>query len=291
MSDVVDVFPELQKKDFRVLNAVERGMQHSEWVPEKEIPGLARLPEEETEYRLSRLNKLELLERNKAQYVGYRLNDTAYDSLALNAFVQRDSVTALGSIVNVGKESDIYKCRRSDREVVMKLHREGYTQFRDVNRQRAYTSDKRHLSWMYTARKAAEREHEVLTALYPDVSAPEPLDHNRHALVMELFEGLELSQSGVDKPKPVFDAVVNELSRAWSAGYVHSDMSEYNVLVSETDIRIIDWPQAVETEHPHADELLERDVGNLISYFTRKYPGIDLESRDSVVEYIRNREL
>lgn len=290
MSDVAEVFPDLQEKDFRVLNAVERGMQHSEWVPEQEIPGLARLPTEETEYRLDRLNKLELLQRNKTQYMGYRLNNTGYDSLALNTFVQRDTVTALGSIVNVGKESDIYKCKQGDKEVVMKLHREGYTQFRDVNRQRAYTSDKHHLSWMYTARKAAERENEVINALHPGVSVPKPLDHNRHALVMELFEGLELSRSEVDKPKPVFDAVVNELSRTWSLGFVHADMSEYNVLVSETDLRIIDWPQAVETDHPHADELLERDMGNLVSYFTRKYPEIELESRDSLIKHVRSGE-
>jgi RIO kinase 2 len=36
-------------------------------------------------------------------------------------------------------------------------------------------------------------------------------------------------------------------------------------------VQIIDWPQYVETTHPHADELLGRDVLNVLKYFKRKY--------------------
>jgi RIO kinase 2 len=34
---------------------------------------------------------------------------------------------------------------------------------------------------------------------------------------------------------------------------------------------IIDWPQAVDAAHPHADELLKRDLGNVLRFFQRKY--------------------
>ncbi len=54
--------------------------------------------------------------------------------------------------------------------MALKFHREGYTNFREVMKERDYTSDNHHVSWLYTARKAAEREHEALTTLYPDVS-------------------------------------------------------------------------------------------------------------------------
>jgi RIO kinase 2 len=36
---------------------------------------------------------------------------------------------------------------------------------------------------------------------------------------------------------------------------------------------VFDWPQAVPTDHENADELLERDVENVLGYFVRKYPG------------------
>ena len=53
---------------------------------------------------------------------------------------------------------------------------------------------------------------------------------------------------------------------------IHTDLSEYNVLVdTEGMVWIIDWPQYVSADHPNALELLERDIGNVVYYFKRKY--------------------
>jgi len=283
--NLVETFARLDEEDFRVLNAVERGMEHNEWVPKDEIAGLARLHPDEAEYHVSRLNDLELVEQRDARYLGYRLLAPGYDSLALNTFVERDSVTRLGGKIEVGKESDVYECADADRELVLKLHREGYTQFRDTTRERDYTHDKGHLSWMYTARKAAESEYGVLEDLYENVSVPEPVDQNRHAFVMSRFDGVELRRAEVEKPLAVLNAVLDELAAAWDAGYVHADMSGYNVMVSPEGIRIIDWPQAVETDHPHARQLLDRDVSNLLGHFDNNYE-VDLPSKDEALDRI-----
>ena len=279
-----ETFAELKDEDFRVLNAVERGMKHNEWVPKDEIAGLARLHPDEAEYHTSRLNDLELVEQRDLRYLGYRLVATGYDVLALKAFVERDTVTRLGTKIEVGKESDVYECSDEERELVLKVHREGYTQFRDTTRERDYTHDKGHLSWMYTARKAAEKEYATLEALYPEVAVPEPVDQNRHALVMSRFDGVELRRADVDEPLVVLNAVLDELSKAWDAGYVHADMSAYNVMVSPDGICVIDWPQAVETDHPHARQLLERDISNLLSHFRKRYEvDDDLPTKDEAV--------
>jgi RIO kinase 2 len=63
------------------------------------------------------------------------------------------------------------------------------------------------------------------------------------------------------------------LATAYEAGYVHADMSEYNVAVSSEGITVFDWPQAVPTDHDNARELLARDVRNVVGFFRRKYPG------------------
>jgi len=282
---LAESFGRLEDEEFRVLNAVERGMEHNEWVPEDEIPGLARLHPDEAEYHVSRLNDLELVERRDSRYLGYRLVAEGYDVLALNALAETGSVTRLGGNIEVGKESDIYECADADRELVMKLHREGYTQFRDTTRERDYTHDKGHLSWMYTARKAAEAEYEALEELYGDVAVPEPVDQNRHALVMSRFDGVELRRADVDAPSAVLDAVLDELSQAWRTGYVHADMSGYNVLVSPDGIRIIDWPQSVETDHPHARQLLDRDISNLLAHFEKRYD-VSLPTKDDAVNRV-----
>jgi len=54
-------------------------------------------------------------------------------------------------------------------------------------------------------------------------------------------------------------------------GIIHADLSEFNILVAESGPKIIDWPQAVEVTHPHARELLVRDLDNVLSFFQRKY--------------------
>jgi RIO kinase 2 len=168
-----------------------------------------------------------------------------------------------------GEESD-----GDGRPLALKFHREGYTNFREVRRERDYTADKEHVSWMYTARKAAEREHEALETLYPEVSVPEPIDHNRHAIVMEKMPGQELARTSLDDDQAVdvLDLVLRELAAAYDRGFVHADVSEYNVFVSERGVTVFDWPQAVTTDHENARELVERDVANLVGYVQRKYP-------------------
>ncbi|MFB6283647.1 MAG: RIO1 family regulatory kinase/ATPase [Halobacteria archaeon] len=279
-------YRQLVEPDFDYLRAVERGMQHNEWVPEKELPGLTGSTLQESRYRLGKLNKHELIERKKTDYTGYQLNFTGYDLLTLDALVKGDVIDQLGGIVNSGKESVIYKCKKGSQKLILKLHREGYTDFREVDKARSYTSEKHHISWFYTARKAAERENDRLETLYPGVSVPEPVEYNRHGILMELVEGYELRNVELDKPQAVFDAVVSQIKTMYDAGLVHGDMSAYNVMVTETDVYLIDWPQSVPIDHPNADGLLERDIDNVISFFKRKYPGVSFPEKDELLEVV-----
>jgi RIO kinase 2 len=57
----------------------------------------------------------------------------------------------------------------------------------------------------------------------------------------------------------------------YSLGVIHADLSEYNIFASEDGVQLIDWPQYITLEHPHADEILERDVSNILTHFSRKY--------------------
>jgi RIO kinase 2 len=249
-------------------------MRFSEWVQREKLTEFARLEAEEVGYRLDRTLDRDLVERKTIQYEGYRLTAEGYDALALRAFAERDTVEGVGAPLGVGKESDVYEVQ-SFRPLALKFHREGYTDFREVHRGRDYTADREHTSWLYTARIAAEREHEALEALYPDVNVPRPVDQNRHAVVMERVDGVELSRAALEEEQAagVLDLILDELAAAWEAGYVHADVSEYNVFVDASGVTLFDWPQAVATDHENAREFLERDVENIVGYFERKYPG------------------
>ncbi|WP_380680492.1 serine/threonine-protein kinase RIO2 [Salinigranum sp. GCM10025319] len=271
--NVAGLMTELEPEDFYLLSGVEQGMRFSEWVNRKKLPDYADLTPENVDYRLDRCMRRDLVQRKTIQYEGYQLTFEGYDALALRTFSQRDSIEGVGAPLGVGKECDVYEVQ-SYKPLALKFHREGFTDFREVNKEREYTADHHHVSWLYTARKAAEREHEILTELYPDVSVPRPVDHNRHAIVMEKFAGVELGRAKLDPEQAVgvLDLVLRELSKAYEAGYVHADMSEYNVAVSSEGITVFDWPQAVATDHDNARELLERDVRNVVDFFRRKHP-------------------
>jgi len=273
VQNVADEMVDLETEDFYLLSGVEQGMRFSEWVARKKLPEFARLTDEDVGYRLDRCERRGLVERKTIQYEGFRLTFEGYDALALHAFAERETIEGVGGPLGVGKESDVYEVR-SYKPLALKFHREGYTNFREVNREREYTADHEHVSWLYTARKAAEREYEALEGLYPDVSVPQPVGQNRHALVMERIDGVELDRAALESPQvvPVLDLVLKEMAAAHDAGYVHADMSEYNVFVDIDGVTVFDWPQAVPTDHENAGELLARDTENIVGYIQRKYP-------------------
>lgn len=286
--NVAEIVRELDSEDIHLLSGVEHGMRFSKWVDRDRLPRFAGLTPEEIDFRLDRCLDRKLVERKTIQYEGIRLRMAGYDALALYTFAERGTITGVGAPLGVGKESDVYEVQ-SYRPMALKFHREGYGSFRRVARERDYTADHEHVSWLYTARKAAEREYEVLETLYPSVSVPRPEDHNRHAIVMEKVEGVELSRTALpdDGAAPILAAILRELSRAYAAGYIHADLSEYNVFVRSDGVTIFDWPQAISTDHFNARERLERDVDNIVGYFHRKHPNtIPSTESDAIVAAI-----
>ncbi|MFB6153743.1 MAG: serine/threonine-protein kinase RIO2 [Halodesulfurarchaeum sp.] len=271
---VAETMTDLEAEDFHLLSGVEQGMRFSKWVDREKLPSFSNLTPEEVDYRLDRMLDREFIERKTIQYEGFRLTFDGYDALALRTFAERETIEGFGAPLGVGKESDVFEVQ-SYKPLALKFHREGYTNFREVHRERDYTAEKEHVSWQYTARKAAEREYQALGDLYPDVSVPRPIDHNRHAIVMEKVPGVELSRASLEsgQVRGVLDLILTEIARAYQKGVVHADISEYNVFVDESGITLFDWPQAVRTDHQNARELLERDVENIVGYFRRKYPG------------------
>jgi RIO kinase 2 len=106
------------------------------------------------------------------------------------------------------------------------------------------------------------------------VAVPEPITQNRHVVAMGMIEGAQLSKyKDIGKPEKVLKEILCNIRKAYlKAHLIHADISEYNIILqSDGNILIIDWPQAVKTDHANAAELLERDIKNLLTYFSRKF--------------------
>jgi RIO kinase 2 len=103
------------------------------------------------------------------------------------------------------------------------------------------------------------------------------VDWNRHVVVCEYIDGVELSEI-----PPLSDAIsfreqlLEEVGKAYRAGVVHGDLSEYNVLVAGDKPVLFDWPQWVSSAHPSALYYLKRDVETIPKFFKRKY-GLDYD--------------
>ena len=286
----VQVFRKLEAEDFKILEALEQQMKNYEHAPKDAIQKQADLPPQEVDYRLPLLIKNGLLQGWRKQYTGYNLTTSGYDTLAINALVKANVIEAFGKPLGVGKESDVYDALTPDgRQVALKFHMLGRTSFKKTKLKRDYTTKYSYTpDWHRQSSIAAKKEFVALKLLYPKgVAVPEPITQVRHVLVMgaiegaELYRYLELSDAGA-----VLDEILLNVRRAYlDAHIIHGDLSPFNIILQPNQhILIIDWPQNVSTKHPNAKELLERDLGNVLTFFQRKY---EIKSRlEHVLAYV-----
>ena len=113
------------------------------------------------------------------------------------------------------------------------------------------------------------------------VRVPAPYNFHEGVLLMELvtdahgepaprLNDLEFS---AEEALTYHALLMQEVVRMLSAGIVHGDLSEYNILLGAAGPVIIDLPQAVDAAgNNHARDMLERDVANLTNYFGRSAP-------------------
>jgi RIO kinase 2 len=272
----VNVFRKLENEDLRVLQVIETAMSRHEFVPKEQIAKFTKLDlARDTDFRLSRLGKLGLIYQIREAYTGYTLNYAGYDCLAINALVKANILEAFGKSLGVGKEADVYDALTPEGErIAVKFHRLGRISFRQTIRKRSYTM-KHSASWLYQSRLAAEKEFQALQLLFPcKVAVPKPISQNRHVIAMGMIEGTELANwKKLSNPGKILKEILRNVRKAYvNAGLIHADLSEYNIILkTDKHILIIDWPQYAPRSHPNAQDLLKRDVQNILQYFRRKH--------------------
>jgi RIO kinase 2 len=275
----------VDQRELRILQSIELGMAKFEFVPMKIVEKFSGMSWDEVKFWIGELDRKALLWGQVGGYTGFILNYNSYDLLALNALVKGEVIDALGMPLGMGKEADVLEALTPSGEgVAVKFHRLGRVSFRDTRRKREYLAGRHHVSWLYQSRLAAEKEYLALTlAFNAGVSVPKPIYQNRHTVVMQRIEGHQLSEITIlDNPNSFLDKIIEFVHKAYKAGIVHADLSEFNIIISEDDIvYIIDWPQYISSSHPNADEILERDVTNILTYFSRKFK-IKKNLKDSI---------
>ena len=266
----------MSSDEFRVLVATEMGMKNHEIVPTALIESLSGLKRGGVFKLISLLAKNKLIAHQSIPYDGYRLTSKGYDYLALKAFAKRGTLGAMGIQIGVGKESDIFTVITPEHEeVCIKLHRLGRTCFRTVKNNRDYMkAGSVHASWLYLSRLSALKEYAFMKALYNhNFPVPEPLDVNRHCVVMRLASGYQLNSIQVlMHPERVFSRLMRIIIRLAEHGLIHGDFNEFNLMVDDEEkVTVIDFPQMISTSHVNAEYYFNRDVNCVRTFFKRRF--------------------
>ncbi len=280
----------LDKADYRILRLLDRLLAQYEYVPVEIIERRTKIPPKVLAKRLDKMHKLKVIARSPAPRLGYRLTYLGLDCLTIRTLVDRNVITHLGPQIGMGKESEIYLAKNAEERIVaLKLYKIGRVSFQKVVRVRDYLTDE--VNWLIRSKVAAEREYKALLDLRKYTRyVPEAFGWNRHAVVTEFINGIELYRyREANDPLNMLRKILEVIRVAYNnVGIVHGDLSEYNVIV---DVEageipyIIDWPQYVYRDDPRAPELLRRDTHYVVKFFKRRY-GVELDV-DQALRYVK----
>ncbi len=186
----------------------------------------------------------------------------------------------LNGVVSSGKEARVYwATNKEGKDLAVKIYLtssaefkrgmlkyiEGDPRFKNVKR------DTRSLIAVW-AQKEFRNLKEATEARVP---VPKPVAVKSNVVVMDFIgkEGVSapsLKENPPANPTRVYRLLVTYLKRLHQkAKIVHGDLSEYNIMMWKGRPVIFDMSQAVSTEHPMANFLLDRDLQNLNRFFSR----------------------
>lgn len=203
---------------------------------------------------------------------------------AIYKLVQDGHISAFGGPISTGKEANVYEALAPEgREVAVKVYRITASDFRDMReylagdpRFEGISDNKKAVVLAWTRKEFAN----LSRAQEAGVRVPEPIAAERNVLVMELVgfaddRARRLAEVSVENPQTAYEVVREYMRRLYAAGLVHGDLSEYNLIIHEGELFVIDLGQAVTVHHPTSDEFLRRDCRNVASFFTRQ--GLDID--------------
>jgi len=233
----------------------------------------------------------------------FKVEQSVFDDATLAALyklVQDGYVEAFGGPISSGKEANVYLALGGEEsnddghdEVAVKVYRINASDFRDMReylvgdpRFEELSGDKKRVVLAWTRKEFANLKR----AQKAGVRVPDPIAVERNVLVME-FLGTDgdraptLDDAHLENPETAFEVVREYMRRLYDVGLVHGDLSEYNIVVHDGELCIIDLGQAVTIHHPNSGDFLTRDCANVAAFFNRQ--GMDVRG-DELEEWIRD---
>lgn len=204
--------------------------------------------------------------------------------MVLFKMLNRGVFSEINGCISTGKEANVYHASEEsdDIELAIKVYKTAILVFKDRDRyvtgdsrfQRFCKSNPRKMVKMW-----AEKEMRNLLRLHAaGIPCPKPIQLRLHILVMEFLgtggtAAPRLKDAGLSPPRmrrAYTEVILLLRSMYQKCRLVHADFSEYNLLVHNDEIHVIDVSQSVELDHPRAFDFLREDCKHANDYFRRQ---------------------
>ncbi len=193
------------------------------------------------------------------------------------------------SPIFVGKESNVFSAKRGKKKVIIKIYR---VQNCDFKRMFQYIKQDPRYDFLRNKRREiifawTQREYKnLLRAERGKVTSPKAIAVKNNVLVEEFIGDSKpaspLKDAYPNNPKKFFDEIVKEIKKMYKVGLIHGDLSSFNILNYNEKPVLIDFSQATLVRTPNSDELLERDVKNIIKFF--KKLGVEADFKEIIAK-------
>ena len=188
----------------------------------------------------------------------------------------RDVFEELLSPLEVGKESNVFLAKKGAKKVIVKIYRVQNCDYRKMfdyirkdPRYEHLKQKRRDIIFAWVQREYRN----LLKARQAKVLAPEPLAVMDNVLVEEMIGEVNpaprLKDARPAEAEIFFDKVIGHMQKLYDAGLIHGDLSAFNILNDDDEPYFIDFSQATLLKTPNSEELLERDVKNVIQFFRK----------------------
>jgi RIO kinase 1 len=212
-----------------------------------------------------------------------RVGSEVFDKLTLETLyilAKQGHIDLLNGAISTGKEANVFKGLNDEGNfIAIKIYRVVTSDFKKMQqyiqgdpRFNVKTNNKRQIVYAWV-----NKEFRNLKRAYESgVKVPKPVIAKNNVLVMEFIGDEEgnpaplMKHAKIDNPREVLEKLVNYIKILYNdAKLVHGDLSSFNVLIQDDEPVIIDISQGVVVENPISEELLNRDIDNLVRDFKK----------------------
>ncbi len=224
----------------------------------------------------------EIIQEEKSRKIVEKVFDRQTIS-TLHDLAKSGYFDVLEFLISLGKEAHVFRARDvSGNFRAVKIYKIETSEFK--NNQKYLFGDKRFAKTKKTKKDMvyawAKKEYKNLQLLEEaHANTPKPMAVKNNVLVMDFIgeNGIAAKSLREENPKDkktleeYYEQTIEFIARGfYLKELIHSDLSEYNILVNKKKLVFIDVGQGVINSHASAKEFFMRDIKNITNYFTRQ---------------------